>query len=102
MTKILDKMNPSMNGKHAPKKMQAAQEEAQWQAAFSNYAADIPLRIDQIRDSLWMLTDDWPKCISGVLCYVEDGEVRVLEDSSALFAWIAGHAPSSGSAERVR
>src|SRR5262249_42603007 len=65
-----------------------------WEAPFSNYAAgDIPLTIDQICDSLLAMTDGWPKCVSGTLCYFESGELQVLEDSVALFAWVGSHAP---------
>ncbi len=58
---------------------------------FGNYAGDVPLGIDQICDSLMELTGGWPKCISGVLCYVEEAEVRTLEKTADLFAWIGGH-----------
>src|SRR5947208_14862474 len=59
---------------------------------FSNFAGDVPLPIDDICDSLLMLTGGWPKCISGVICYRDNHEVRVLKNASALFAWIGSHA----------
>lgn len=59
---------------------------------FSNYSGTVPLRIDEICDSLLHLTDGWPKCIGDVLCYLAGEEVRVLKDASALFAWVGSHA----------
>jgi hypothetical protein len=35
----------------------------------------------------------WPRCISGALVYEEQGQIRILDDTPALFAWIAGHCP---------
>jgi len=94
MTNLKKAMQPSKNEKHPGLKLLTPPEaETEWRPAFSNYAGTVPLEIDAICDSLWQLTGDWPKCISGVLCYVEENEVCVLEDSSALFAWIGSHAP---------
>lgn len=85
---------PSKNGKaHDLKLVTAGQEGVDYTPAFSNYAGKVPLGIDETADSLAQLTGGWPKCISGVLCYVEGGEFRVLEDASALFAWVASKAP---------
>lgn len=85
---------PEANGKKAKKVNPAARgNDTDSSPPFSNYAGEIPLKIDSICESLLTLTGGWPKCISGVLCYVEKGEVRVLEDPAALFAWIGSHAP---------
>ena len=92
MATPLKTAKPSANGKGGkngkPKKAPAS-----WKAAFSNYAVDIPLEIDAIADSLLELTGGWPKCISGVLCYVNGDKVCVLADTAALFAWIGSRAP---------
>lgn len=90
---IVKKIKPSANGKHTGNKKPKLKAKAKVQspksiAPFSNYAGDIPLCIDDICGSLLELTGGWPKCISGVLCYAEDSEVRVLADTAALFAWI--------------
>jgi hypothetical protein len=85
---------PSPNGKPAKKAALPAPEEGpELNLPFSNYAGKQPLGIDDICKSLKRLTGGWPKCISGMLCYVVGSEVRVLEDAAALFAWIGGHAP---------
>jgi hypothetical protein len=57
-------------------------------APFSNYAGDIPLTIDAICDSLLALTGGWPKCVAGTISYLDHSQLKVLEDSASLFAWI--------------
>ena len=79
---------PSTNGK--PHKRVVQVESPDPLPPFSNYSGDVPLAIDDIRKSLLALTDGWPKCISGVLCYATPDGVRPLQDTAELFAWIAG------------
>jgi hypothetical protein len=75
-------------------KLKGAKEDKLQTAAFSNFANDLPLRIDQICNSLYALAGGWPKCISDVLCYVDaSNEVRILKNAAALFAWIGSQAP---------
>jgi len=87
------KVHTKLNGKPASKgNTHDADTSSGSGVCFSNCAGKKALKIDAICDSLQALTGGWPKCISGVLCYVKDGEVRPLESASALFAWIGSHA----------
>lgn len=91
MTNRVKRMKPAKNGRHTGNSKPVAHESL-WVAPFGNYAGDVPLQIDQICDSLLALTDGWPKCVSGVLCFADGEQTEVLEDAAALFAWIGGHA----------
>jgi hypothetical protein len=86
-------MTPSKNGVHDPKKVQAAQDQPQWQPAFSNYAGDAPLGIDEIYESLMALTGGWPKVISQTLCCRKGEDVRPLKTLPSLFAWLRRQHP---------
>ena len=91
MNGVLNKtMKPSKNGTHAPKGDASRTARG---AAFSNYAGDVPLGINEIFDSLMALTNGWPNVISGTLCCLKGQKVRPLKNLAALFAWIRKQHP---------
>lgn len=83
---------PAKNGKPKTAKKSKPKQATLPSAPFSNYSNDMPLAIDQICKSLRKLTGGWPKCVSGALCYLHEGQLRTLDDAASLFAWIGGYA----------
>ena len=94
MSGILNKtMKPRRTVRTPRRRCRNQEETPQWKAAFSNYAGDVPLGINEIFDSLMALTNGWPKIISGTLCCLKDQDVRPLKNLAALFAWIRQQHP---------
>ena len=58
---------------------------------FSNLSNQL-LQISEMCEHLTSLTQGWPICVSGDLCYRDGAELRPLRSATALFAWIDQHA----------